>query len=251
MPSNLLTADTSFPSLEGKSTKDQVDVITNYLFLLLENLKYTLANLGSENFNDSELDGLKKSFTSDVEIKVQDLDGNLTVIKQSVDSLTFTVVSLSGEFSQVQQTIDGLQVTTSDGTTYISGDNIKSGDIEGSRLICNLNSSSGSTDGELLFRYMGKTVGRVQMDTYGNLDGGGDESKYRVFIEALENFVLKLISDKDLSVTSKTGNIYIGANAGRVNVNGENGVWLRPYSGYTYQFQKDGIYFNGTKIVSV
>lgn len=55
MPSNILTADTSFPQLkEEQSTDEKFGVITNYLYMLLEQLRYSMANLGRENFNDTE-----------------------------------------------------------------------------------------------------------------------------------------------------------------------------------------------------
>lgn len=269
MPSNMLNADIGFPSLKGKSSKEQIEIITNYLFMLLEQLRYTLANLGADNFNESELDGLKKTFTGDLEIKVTDLEGNVTTITQTVskietkvedvegnlsqvtqtvDGIQSTVKNIEGEFSEVKQDVNGLQITTSGGTTFITGDHVKSGTIEGSRLVCSLNSSQGASDGELVFKYNGVTVGRIQMDTYGDSDGTGSESKYRVFVEAMSNFVLKLLSDSDLSVTSKTGSIYVGANSGRVNLVGANGCVIRPYSGTSYTFEQDGIYLNGSKI---
>ena len=59
MPSNLLAADTGMPDLGGNgSVEDKLNAIQNYLYLLLENLRYTLRNLGAENFNSSELEQL-------------------------------------------------------------------------------------------------------------------------------------------------------------------------------------------------
>ena len=47
MPSNLLTADTSFPNLKSsKSTDEKFGEVSNYLYMLLEQLRYTLGNLG-------------------------------------------------------------------------------------------------------------------------------------------------------------------------------------------------------------
>lgn len=47
MPSNILTTDTSFPQLtEEQSTDEKFGVITNYLYMLLEQLRYSMANLG-------------------------------------------------------------------------------------------------------------------------------------------------------------------------------------------------------------
>ncbi len=44
------------PELEGYgSTEEKLTALQNYLFLLLENLRYTLRNLNAENFNAAEL----------------------------------------------------------------------------------------------------------------------------------------------------------------------------------------------------
>ena len=57
--------------------------------------------------------------------------GQATTAQQTADGLSVSVSNLSGEVSTVSATINGLNVTTSGGTTYISGDHIKSGTIEG------------------------------------------------------------------------------------------------------------------------
>lgn len=88
------------------------------------------------------------------------------------------------------------------------------------------------------------------MDTYGNGDGSGDESQYRVFFEAMGSFVLKLISDSNLSITSKNANVYIGADGGRVEISGKNAARIRSPNKLSYEFRDDGIYYNGTRILS-
>ena len=57
MPGNFLQADVSYPDLSKyDSTEAKLTAIQNYLFLLLENLRYTLRNLSMEdNFNQAEL----------------------------------------------------------------------------------------------------------------------------------------------------------------------------------------------------
>lgn len=292
MPNNLLTADVQFPDLQGKPLKEQISIITNYLFMLLEQLRYTLANLGADNFNESELDGLQKVFTGPIQIQVTDMEGNISTItatveglatqvedaegnvsqltqtvnslgsrvtnvegdfsqiSQTVSGIQSDVVDLDGEFSQVKQDVDGLQITTSGGVTYISGSHVKSGTISGSVLECNLNSQYGESDGELRFYYRGTLVGRVQMDTNGNTDGTGSESRNRVFFEALNGFVLKLLSEDNMSITSTGGSIFIGGDGGRVEISGANPARIRVPSGKFYEFREDGIYLGGEKITN-
>ena len=54
MPSGFSALDTGFPAFTGGETLEQkVDVLYDYTFLLLENLRYILRNLSPENFNDA------------------------------------------------------------------------------------------------------------------------------------------------------------------------------------------------------
>lgn len=293
MPNNLLTADVQFPDLQGKPLKEQVSIITNYLFMLLEQLRYTLANLGAGNFNESELDGLQKVFTGPIQIQVTDMEGNISTItatveglatqvedaegnvsqltqtvnrlgsrvtdvegdfsqiSQTVDGIQSDVVDLDGEFSSIKQDVDGLNITTSGGVTYISGSHVKSGTISGSTLECNLNSTYGEADGELRFYYRGRLVGRVQMDTNGNSDGTGSESRNRVFFEAMNGFVLKLLSEDNMSLTSTGGSVYIASQTGRVELQGERACRIRTPGGRNYyEFRDDGIYLRNVKITN-
>lgn len=272
MPNNIMMADVNFPDLSGKSQKEQISTITNYLFMLLEQLRYVLNNLGISNFNESELDGMQKQFTGPIQIQVTDMKGNISTLFADVDQIvnqvedvegnysslqiqvsgiSSTVSNLNGQFSQVKQDVDGLQVYTQGGVTYISGSHVKSGTISGSILQCDLNSSQGSSNGELQFRYNGQVVGRLQMDTYGNTDGSGGESRYRVFLEAMNGFVLKLLSEDNMSINSSGGDVYLSATGGKVHISGrDNPIIMSGGDGAEYTFRDDGIYMNNRKITN-
>lgn len=65
MPGNLLFADLSFPEIrEGEDTRAALKKIENYLYLLLENLRYTLQNLEPGNFNAEEMEPYFKKLTA-------------------------------------------------------------------------------------------------------------------------------------------------------------------------------------------
>lgn len=56
MPGNILNADTGFPQFTGSESNEQkLDKVMNYLYMLLEQLRYTLNNLDSDNFNETGL----------------------------------------------------------------------------------------------------------------------------------------------------------------------------------------------------
>ena len=57
MPSALMTLDTGRPSFSGRETTEQkVEALNNYVYMLLENLRYLLRNLGPENLNSEEME---------------------------------------------------------------------------------------------------------------------------------------------------------------------------------------------------
>ena len=79
MPSNILAADVLFPHLTAEqSTDEKFTVVTDYLYMLLEQLRYTLANLGQENFNETELDSIGKVIMEPVYVQLQNLEGQMT-----------------------------------------------------------------------------------------------------------------------------------------------------------------------------
>ena len=58
MPADLFQAELAMPELESfGSVEEKLTALQNYLFLLLENLRYTLRNLNADNFNAAELQG--------------------------------------------------------------------------------------------------------------------------------------------------------------------------------------------------
>ena len=114
MPSNILTTDTSFPNLNGnQSTDEKFRLITNYLYMLLEQLRYSMANLGLENFNEKEFDDIVNLITEPVYVQLSDLEGN-------VSSLTVTAEQLNSRMSDAEGNISTLQQTSNSFSTQIT-----------------------------------------------------------------------------------------------------------------------------------
>lgn len=114
MPSNILTTDTSFPNLNGnQSTDEKFRLITNYLYMLLEQLRYSMANLGLENFNEKEFDDIVNLITEPVYVQLSDLEGN-------VSSLTITAEQLNSRMSDAEGNISTLQQTSNSFSTQIT-----------------------------------------------------------------------------------------------------------------------------------
>lgn len=80
MPNVLFDPDVGFPRLEAyAATEDKLAAIQNYLFLLLENLRYTLRNLSmEENFNASEL----STWVDGLDIKADTVVSNTVITNE-------------------------------------------------------------------------------------------------------------------------------------------------------------------------
>ena len=113
MPGNLLSADTSFPTFTPEQTNEQkLDVVTNYLYMLLEQLRYTLANLGAGNFNGAELTELGLMISEPISVHLESLEGNLL-------DLSLTTSGLSAQIENVAGSVHDLEITAVQLTSQI------------------------------------------------------------------------------------------------------------------------------------
>lgn len=118
MPSSLQTLDTAFPKIDDhKTTEENFNQVVNYLYMLLENLRYTLGNLGEENFNDAELESLAKLIREPIWARIEDNEGNIHTLNVTAQNLLSQVSDLDGNISTLQQTAETLssRITTADG----------------------------------------------------------------------------------------------------------------------------------------
>lgn len=118
MPNSLQTLDTSFPKIDdNQTTEENFNQVVNYLYMLLENLRYTLGNLGEDNFNDAELDSIGKLITEPVWARIADDEGNIHALNVTAQNLLSQVSGINGNISTLQQTAETLssRITTADG----------------------------------------------------------------------------------------------------------------------------------------
>ncbi len=120
MPSNLLSADTGFPDLMGnQSTDEKFRMVSDYLYMLLEQLRYSMANLGRENFNDTAFQEIAGLITEPVYIQLKDVEGNLSSLTVTAEQLISRMTDAEGNISVLQQTSTSLtsQVSDLEGTS--------------------------------------------------------------------------------------------------------------------------------------
>ena len=162
MPSSLQTLDTAFPKIDDhQTTEENFNQVVNYLYMLLENLRYTLGNLGEDNFNDTELDSIGKLITEPVWARIADDEGNIHTLNVTAQNLLSQVSDLDGNLSALQQTAETLssRISTADGnisalTQTANSLSSKISDAEGnisslSQTVNGLSSKISTADGNI------------------------------------------------------------------------------------------------------
>ena len=110
----MLNVDTGFPDINKKgSTDEKLRDIYNYLYMLVEQLRYSLANLGVNNFNEKEIESLAKTITEPVYLSLEK-DGRLT-------SFSITEEGLQVSFNSEGKTESRLIITDSALNSKIDG----------------------------------------------------------------------------------------------------------------------------------
>lgn len=118
MPNNLLTVDTAFPTFTEDQTNDEkLDVVTNYLYMLLEQLRYTLQNLGAGNFNDTELGEIGKIITEPIYVDLENAAGAIADLTLTADQLTSRLEDAEGNISAIEQYAKSITLSVTNGKT--------------------------------------------------------------------------------------------------------------------------------------
>lgn len=268
MPNSLQTLDTSFPKIDNhQTTEENFAQVTNYLYMLLENLKYTLGNLGAENFNDTELDSIgywirqpvmirledteENVASLDIEAakissRLEDAEGNINSINATatgyyariesaegnITSLTATAENLSGQISSLDGSMTSIQATAKALTAQVS-------DAEKNIAALTLTAQSLSSEIKAVDTGVGtkitQTLNGISLSA---TDGGGNSSTLKLLSNGAEiastSIQFKgLVTFTDLSTSGKTtihgGNL----TSGTVTADKLRGQTLQILSGAT------------------
>lgn len=121
MPTSFLSADAGFPRLTNDiPMEERMNRVQQYLFMLLEQLRYALANLGEENFNEASLAAIERAITDPIMQVVTDVQGNVSVLEQTAQSLTIRITNAEGDISTLEQTAQSLTSRIGDAEGNIS-----------------------------------------------------------------------------------------------------------------------------------
>jgi len=126
VPSNWLYIDTNFPTFTGEeSVNEKINTIQNYMYMLVEQLRYSLHNLDLTNMNQTAVKQYESYLTEPIYGRIEDSEGNINELKLTAEGLagritdaegnitvlTATAGSLSAQLSDAQGNITALQAT--------------------------------------------------------------------------------------------------------------------------------------------
>jgi hypothetical protein len=130
VPTTFQLVETTFPNGEGKDTQEQINGVYDYLFVLLEQLRYTLFNLDGSNINQNALSEFIKNISEPIYAKIEDTDKNVNEISITAKGLDARLSDAEGNITQLDTTAKGLQASVSNLDGAIT--NIKA-DVNGIR----------------------------------------------------------------------------------------------------------------------
>lgn len=113
MPTTFQLVETTFPNGEGKDTQEQINGVYDYLFVLLEQLRYTLFNLDGSNINQNALSEFIKNISEPIYAKIEDTDKNVNELSITAKGLSARIGDAEGNITQLQATATGLQASIS------------------------------------------------------------------------------------------------------------------------------------------
>lgn len=113
MPTTFQLVETTFPNGEGKTTQEQINGVYDYLFVLLEQLRYTLFNLDGSNINQNALSEFIKNISEPIYAKIEDTDKNVNELSITAKGLAARISNAEGDITEIGVTVDGLQTSVS------------------------------------------------------------------------------------------------------------------------------------------
>ena len=199
MPGNLLDADLYFPHFTTETNDEKIDKISSYLFILLEQLKYSMGNLGAENFNETEFDSIVNMIREPIYLQIQDEDdkitqlqvtaeglagsisdaeGNITTLTAMANTMQTRITDAEGNISTMQQTAQSLtsRITSAEGSVSeisqtVNGQTLSVSDTESSTIIKLMSGSAEMSSEQLHIKGM-VTISDLSTKGLTTINGG-------------------------------------------------------------------------------
>lgn len=229
----------------------KVETMQDYLFMLVEQLRYTLHNLDLSNMNKTATDEFVKQITDPIYGEIKDAEGNITQVALVAEGLAARIGDAEGNITQLQATAKGLQASVSNLDGAIT--NIKA-DVNGIRATVSTKIDAtqaqsifdqsaegftlGATSGEngTIFKlnYNGAQIastGSIDLcvdavNIYGTLTATeieGDRITVRKWRTTLRYISTEYASTADYKMTLESKAMELNATSGNLYLSGNNG----------------------------
>ena len=110
MPANWLYMDAKFPDFDGEiSTEDKLAQVQNYLYLLVEQMRYTMQNLDTTNMNQTSLNVWEEAITKPLYLMLEGEGERLTQLSVTADGLAAMVQSQQQQVQEVKDAQEDAQ----------------------------------------------------------------------------------------------------------------------------------------------
>ncbi len=121
MPTAQMLTEEALPKYRAEDRdSDRIKTIYNYLFMLVEQLRYSLGNISEDNFNAASLDKIKSDISEPIYRRIEDSDGNISTLIQTAEMLQSRISNAEGDISTLTQTATSLSSRISDAEGNIS-----------------------------------------------------------------------------------------------------------------------------------
>ena len=121
MPTTFQSLEQSLPRADDRrALPEKVDGVYQYLYQLMELLRYTLDNLGVDNFNDKELTDLSATISAPIYKRIEDAEGNINEISATADQVSARLTNAEGNISSLTLTAEMNSSRLTDAEGHIS-----------------------------------------------------------------------------------------------------------------------------------
>lgn len=108
--------DAALPSATAQTGGEMREVL-NYLYLLREQLRYSMENLDADNFNETGLRSLGDIITAPLAARIENDEGELTSLRLTADGLSTRVKNAEGSISTLRQSVNGFDLEVTNGVS--------------------------------------------------------------------------------------------------------------------------------------
>ena len=121
MPGTFAALDQNLPRFTGgEDLERKVQLLQDYQYQLLEQLRYILGHLDTRNFNQTALSEWAGQITGPIYNKIKDTEGNLAELSATAQGLAAKISDAEGNIASLRVTAKGLESQVQDAKGNIS-----------------------------------------------------------------------------------------------------------------------------------